>query len=98
MDWSVGNLLWIVIGGVIIGIIARLVLPGRQSIPFWLVIVAGIVGMLVGDLLAGVFGVQETFGFDWIRHGLQVLVGVGAVALAAAAVDRVNRSSAPPPA
>jgi uncharacterized membrane protein YeaQ/YmgE (transglycosylase-associated protein family) len=88
MDWSLGNLLWIVIGGAIIGVIARLLLPGRQSIPFWAVIVAGIVGMLVGDWLAGLLGVAETAGFDWIRHGLQLVVGVGAVAAVGAMMGR----------
>lgn len=96
VDWSIGNLTWIVIGGAIIGIIARLVLPGRQRIPFWLVLVAGIVGMFVGDAVAGLLGVEETGGFDWIRHGLQVLVGVGAVALAAALAER-RTAGAPPP-
>jgi uncharacterized membrane protein YeaQ/YmgE (transglycosylase-associated protein family) len=74
------NILWIIIGGAIIGVIARLLLPGRQNIPWWAVIGAGIVGMLVGDWLAGLFGVKETAGFDWIRHGLQLLVGAIAVA------------------
>ncbi len=96
MDWSIGNLIWIVIGGAIIGVIARLVLPGRQAIPFWLVILAGIVGMFVGDALAGLFGVEETGGIDWIRHGLQVLVGAGAVALAAAVSERRASDTAPP--
>lgn len=80
MDWSIGNLIWIVIGGAIIGVLARLLLPGKQNIPFWAVLIAGIVGMFVGDWLAGLFGVKETSGFDWIRHGLQLVVGVGAVA------------------
>ena len=98
MDWSIGNLTWIVIGGAVIGIIARLALPGRQRIPFWLVLVAGIVGMFVGDALAGLLGVEETGGFDWIRHGLQVLVGAGAVALAAAVAERRSAGSTAPPA
>ena len=79
MDWSIGNILWIIIGGAIIGIIARIVLPGRQPIPFWLTILAGIVGMLVGDWLAGLFGVEVTGGIDWIRHALQLLVAMIAV-------------------
>jgi uncharacterized membrane protein YeaQ/YmgE (transglycosylase-associated protein family) len=83
MDWSIGNILWMIIGGAIIGVLARMVLPGRQGIPFWLTILAGIVGMVGGDWLAGLFGVQQTAGIDWIRHGLQLLVAmiaVGAVA------------------
>jgi len=81
MNWSIGNIIWIIIGGAIIGILARLLLRGRQNIPFWAVIVAGIIGMFVGDWLAGLFGVKETFGFDWIRHGLQVVVGIGVIAV-----------------
>jgi uncharacterized membrane protein YeaQ/YmgE (transglycosylase-associated protein family) len=76
---GIGNIIWIIIGGAIIGVIARLLLPGRQAIPWWAVIGAGIVGMLVGDFLAQVLGVKETSGFDWIRHGLQLVVGVVAV-------------------
>ena len=92
MDWSIGNILWIIIGGAIIGVIARLLLPGRQNIPWWAVIGAGIVGMVVGDALAGLFGVKETGGFDWIRHGLQLVVGVAAVAGIASAMGR-NKSA-----
>ncbi len=88
MDWSIGNILWIVIGGAIIGIIARLILPGRQSIPWWSVLIAGIVGMFIGDWLAGLIGVKDTSGFDWIRHGLQLVVGVAAVWVAAATIGR----------
>ncbi len=79
-----GNILWIIIGGAIIGIVARLVMPGRQNIPWWLTILVGIVGMFIGDWLAGLLGVKETGGFDWIRHGLQVVVAVlGIVAVGA---------------
>ncbi len=93
MDWSIGNLIWIVLGGAIVGVLARLVLPGRQNIPWWSVIIAGIVGMLAGDWLAGILGVEETGGFDWIRHGLQLAVGAGAVAAVASLMGRSNSST-----
>ena len=83
MDWSIGNLIWIVLGGAIIGVLAPARPPGKQSIPWWAVIVAGIVGMVVGDLLAGIIGVEETGGVDWIRHGLQLAVGAAGVAAVA---------------
>jgi uncharacterized membrane protein YeaQ/YmgE (transglycosylase-associated protein family) len=78
---DIGNILWIIIGGAIIGVIARLVMPGRQAIPWWLTILVGIVGMLVGDWLARLIGVEETDGIDWIRHILQVVVAVVAIAI-----------------
>lgn len=83
MNWSIGNIMWIIIGGSIIGIVARVLLPGRQSIPFWSVIVAGILGMFAGDWVAGLLGVKETGGYDWIRHGIQVVAALVLVAGAA---------------
>jgi len=94
VDWSIGNLIWIVIGGAIVGVLGRLVLPGKQNIPWWSVIIAGIVGMLAGDWLAGILGVKETSGFDWIRHGLQLAVGAGAVAVVAALMGRSSNKAA----
>ena len=47
--------------------------------------------MLVGDWLSSIVGVQETGGFDWIRHGRQLAVGVAAVWLTAAALG-LNRA------
>jgi len=93
MDWSIGNITWIIIGGAIIGVLARLLLRGRQNIPFWAVIIAGIIGMFVGDWLASLFGVKETRGFDWIRHGLQLVVGVGAVAVLSGIFGRGAKAS-----
>ncbi len=74
------NIIWIIIGGAIIGLLARLVMPGKQNIPWWATIGAGIVGMLVGDFLARLLKVETTSGIDWIRHILQVVVAVAAVA------------------
>ena len=87
-----GNILWIIIGGAIIGVLARLLLPGRQNVPWWAVIGVGIVGMFVGDLLAGLLGVKETSGFDWIRHGLQLVVGVAGIAGLVAIMGRSKSS------
>ena len=78
------NLLWILIGGTFIGIIARLLVPGRQFLPVWATIGSGIVGMLAGNWLASLLGVRDTGGIDWIRHALQFLVAAGAVAATSA--------------
>jgi len=87
-----GNILWIIIGGAIIGVLARLLLPGRQNVPWWAVIGVGIVGMFVGDFLAQLLGVKETSGFDWIRHGLQLVVGVAGIAGLVAIMGRSKSS------
>jgi uncharacterized membrane protein YeaQ/YmgE (transglycosylase-associated protein family) len=77
------SFVWAIIAGLIIGLIAKLVIPGRQPIPIWLTIILGIIGGLVGNAIASALGVRDTGGFDWIRHILQVLVAavlIGVVA------------------
>jgi len=81
--WSFSAIIGLLIAGIILGILGRVLAPGDQNIPFWLTILAGIVGALVGNLIAGWTGVAETDGFDWWRHIFQVVAAVIAVVLAA---------------
>jgi uncharacterized membrane protein YeaQ/YmgE (transglycosylase-associated protein family) len=74
------SFIWAIIAGAIVGLLAKLVLPGKQSIPLWLTIVLGIVGAIAGNMLAGVIGVRDTRGVDWIRHAFQI--GAAAVLIA----------------
>jgi uncharacterized membrane protein YeaQ/YmgE (transglycosylase-associated protein family) len=74
--------------GLIIGALARLVLPGKQSIPIWLTILIGAIGALLGTLVAQYLGVAVTAGIDWIEIVLQVAVAAVGVALVAGAYNR----------
>lgn len=81
------QILWIVLAGLVIGVLARFIARaagrGGQDIPLWLTVVIGIVGALIGNVIASAIGVRDTSGFDWIRHILQVGVAVALVAIAA---------------
>lgn len=46
---------WIIIGA-IIGLIARAIMPGKQSMSLGLTIVLGVVGAIVGGFIGGLFG------------------------------------------
>jgi uncharacterized membrane protein YeaQ/YmgE (transglycosylase-associated protein family) len=72
-----------IIVGLILGVLAKLVMPGKQAVPLWLTILVGIVAAVIGNYVATLLGVRETLGFDWTRHALQLLfavIGVGALA------------------
>lgn len=75
------NWLWAIVVGIILGVIARAILPGRQAIPLWLTCIYGILGAIVGNAVAGWIGVRHTSGFDWIRHLLQLAGAIVIVAL-----------------
>jgi uncharacterized membrane protein YeaQ/YmgE (transglycosylase-associated protein family) len=77
------NIIWAIIAGAIIGLLAKLFVPGRQDIPLWLTIILGIVGGLIGNWLAALLGVRFTGGVDWIRHALQIAAAAVLIAIVA---------------
>ncbi len=77
--------------GLVIGALARLIVPGKQDIPIWLTIVIGALGAIVGTALAQVVGVAVTPGIDWIELVLQVAVAAMGVAVVAGVHNRRRR-------
>jgi uncharacterized membrane protein YeaQ/YmgE (transglycosylase-associated protein family) len=77
------QIVWIVIVGFVLGLLARAILPGRQAIPWWLSILLGMGGAWLGNGVAGWLGVRHTGGVDWIRHALQLGFAVALVAVGA---------------
>jgi uncharacterized membrane protein YeaQ/YmgE (transglycosylase-associated protein family) len=71
---TLGNIIGIIIFGAIIGLLARVVLPGRQRISVLMTVVIGIVGALLGYWLAAALGVDQTNGIDWIRWIISIAV------------------------
>lgn len=67
-------LLLLALGGLVVGALARLAVPGSDPMPIWGTIAFGIVGSLLGGLIAEVF---------WIggAGGVFLLSLVGAVVL-----------------
>ena len=79
MDGIVGTIVFGLLAGIVVGPLARLVLPGSQNISLIMTIVLGAVGAIVGDLIYTALGGEETSGVDWVRW--IVRVGVAAVAV-----------------
>lgn len=71
-----GAILWALIAGTVIGVLGRLLLPGRQNISIWVTIGVGVAAALLGGAFAVWLGVGETEGIDWIRHAIQVGLAV----------------------
>ncbi|MFA3873495.1 GlsB/YeaQ/YmgE family stress response membrane protein [Streptomyces sp. MMCC 100] len=68
--------------GVVIGVLGRLVVPGRQRIGVLWTILVGIVAALIGSWIASAFDVADTGGVDWIEWLIQIgLAAVGVTAL-----------------
>ena len=53
------QILGLIVVGAIIGVLARLVLPGKQSISMVMTVVLGIAGAIVGGFIAHALGIGE---------------------------------------
>ena len=74
----VAHLLWWLVAGVVIGALARLVLPGTQPIGILATALFGIAGSFIGAILAHALG--------WHSSIVQLVLSIGVAALLVAAV------------
>lgn len=57
------EIIWFLIVGFIIGALGRLVVPGKNPMPWWLTLLLGVGGALVGGLVAGMIGLGSILQF-----------------------------------
>jgi uncharacterized membrane protein YeaQ/YmgE (transglycosylase-associated protein family) len=83
----VGILTWVV-WGLFVGMVARLLLPGRHRLGIVWTVILGVGGSLLGGLIAtGLLDIADSDEFDFVSF----LIAVGASVVLLAVVDRVNR-------
>lgn len=75
MDWLVQIIVALVLG-VVVGSIARILLPGAQRIGAFLTITAGALAAYAGHFIAEAMGLASTDGIDWAKLGIQVLLAM----------------------
>ncbi len=78
--------------GIVVGVLGRLVVPGRQPIGMLVTILVGIVSAFIGTAIARALGIPTvTSGIDWLELLVQVIVAALGVALVSAMIGRRRR-------
>ncbi|WP_328876439.1 GlsB/YeaQ/YmgE family stress response membrane protein [Streptomyces sp. NBC_00287] len=83
---EISGIISAIVIGIVIGVLGRLVVPGRQRIGVLLTILVGILAALIGTAIAAGFDVADTDGVDWVEW----LIQIGLAALGVAALDRTR--------
>jgi uncharacterized membrane protein YeaQ/YmgE (transglycosylase-associated protein family) len=66
LDLSFWSIVWYIVVGVIVGALARLIVPGRQNMNIWVTILLGVVAAIVGGIVwEWIFG-EDQEGIAWI--------------------------------
>jgi uncharacterized membrane protein YeaQ/YmgE (transglycosylase-associated protein family) len=89
----IGSILLAIVVGAIIGLVARLVMPGKQNIGMIMTVVLGALGGLVGSWVAGYFGYHNANGgVAWIPFFIGVAAAVVFIAVYESLTGRRSRS------
>lgn len=68
---GIGDIIWQLIVGLIVGVIARLLLPGREAFPpgalgWLLTALLGVVGAFIGAFIARSLWAGENYAVGWV--------------------------------
>lgn len=76
------QILGLILIGIVIGIIARLVLPGSQPIGALMTILLGITGAVIGGVVASAIGEGDIFELNFIGTIVGILAAILLIAVA----------------
>ncbi len=75
--------------GIVVGVLGRLLVPGKQPIGMLVTILVGIVSAFIGTAIARALGIPTaTAGIDWLELLVQVVVAALGVALVSSLMGR----------
>jgi uncharacterized membrane protein YeaQ/YmgE (transglycosylase-associated protein family) len=75
-----------IIFGLVVGILARLLVPGRQHLSVWMTLLLGLVGSVVGGVVANALGTGDIMELNL----LGALVAIAAAVVLIVAGERIG--------
>jgi len=79
------QILGLILIGLVIGVIARLLLPGRQKIGMGMTLLLGVAGAIVGGVFASLIGTGEIFELNVLGTIVGIIAAAGFIGAADAA-------------
>jgi uncharacterized membrane protein YeaQ/YmgE (transglycosylase-associated protein family) len=71
-----------IVAGLVIGLLARLLLPGRQRIGLLWTLVLGVVGSVIGGTIANLIGTGDVMELNFIGFVVAVVAAVALLSVA----------------
>jgi len=82
--------------GSLVGVLGRLLIPGKQPIGIPLTLLVGIGAAFLGSFIANRVGIEYMYGIDWFELLLQVVVaGIAVLALTVVFRRQIQPASRP---
>lgn len=82
-----------IIAGLIIGVLARLIKPGKQDLSFLATLLLGLAGSVIGGVVANLLGTGSIWELNVIGFVVAVIAAVALVGVAEGLTARRGRTS-----
>ncbi len=70
-----------IVFGLLVGVVARLLVPGRQHLTVWMTLLLGLIGSVAGGVIANALGTGDVFELNFIGSVVAVLSAVALIAI-----------------
>ena len=70
-----------VVFGLVVGILARLVVPGRQHLSLWMTLLLGLIGSVVGGVVANALGTGDILELNFLGAVVAIAAAVVLIVL-----------------
>jgi uncharacterized membrane protein YeaQ/YmgE (transglycosylase-associated protein family) len=78
----------LIVIGIVIGVLARLIKPGRQRIGALMTVLLGIAGAVVGGVVASLIGTGDIWELDFLGTVVGVIAAIVLIGVAEGAAGR----------
>lgn len=67
--------------GLVVGVLARLLVPGRQALSIWMTLLLGVIGSVVGGVVANALGTGDVFELNFLGAVVAIAAAVVLIVL-----------------
>ena len=65
-----------IVFGLIVGVLARLLVPGRQELGLWMTLLLGVIGSIIGGVVANALGTGDIFELNFVGAVVAIAASV----------------------
>ncbi len=70
-----------IVFGLVVGMLARLLVPGRQELSVGMTVVLGVIGSVVGGVVANALGTGDVFELNFIGSAVAIVAAVALIVM-----------------
>lgn len=68
-----------IVFGLVVGALARLIVPGKQALSIWMTLLLGLAGSVVGGVIASLLGTGDIFELNILGSIVAILAAAGLI-------------------